>query len=205
MRIAVVTAGLSTPSSTRVLADAVATATRGRFSGAGAAVQVEVIELRELAHALVDALLTGCRSSALEKAIDEVTAADGLIAVTPIFNASYSALFKAFFDVLDIGALAGKPVLIAATGGTERHSLALEHALRPLFAYLGAYVAPTAVYAAPGDLGAGGGGMSGLAARAERAAEEFALLVTSVGHRPTAGYDEGPVPFEQVLAGQREG
>src|SRR5580658_9375042 len=112
MRIAVVTAGLSTPSSTRVLADALATATRGRFSGAGAAVQVEVIELRELAHALVDALLTGCRSSALEKAIDEVTAADGLIAVTPIFNASYSALFKAFFDVLDIGALAGKPVLI---------------------------------------------------------------------------------------------
>jgi FMN reductase len=71
-----------------------------------------------------------------------------VIAVTPIFSASYSGLFKTFFDVLERGALAGKPVLIAATGGSERHSLALEHAVRPLFAYLRAVVVPTAVYAA---------------------------------------------------------
>ena len=59
-----------------------------------------------------------------------------MIAVTPTFNASYSGLFKSFFDVLEQDALTDMPVLVAATGGTERHSLVLEHALRPLFSYL---------------------------------------------------------------------
>ncbi|MGH1555623.1 NAD(P)H-dependent oxidoreductase [Streptomyces sp. L7] len=59
--------------------------------------------------------------------------ADGLIVVTPVFSASYGGLFKSFFDVLDKDALAGKPLLIAATGGSARHSLVLDHALRPLF------------------------------------------------------------------------
>ena len=68
-----------------------------------------------------------------------------MIAVTPIFSASYSGLFKTFFDVLEEDALAGKPVLIGATAGTARHSLVLDHALRPLFAYLRADVVPTGV------------------------------------------------------------
>lgn len=81
--------------------------------------------------------------------------------MTPIFTASYSGLFKTFFDVVEADALTDKPVLIAATGGTERHSLALEHALRPLFTYLRAVVVPTAVYAASSDWGSGdGGGMA---------------------------------------------
>ena len=82
-----------------------------------------------------------------------MSAADALIAVSPIFSGSYSGLFKTFFDVLEPETLAGKPVLIGATGGTARHSLALEHALRPLFSYLHAVVVPTAVYAAPEDWG----------------------------------------------------
>ena len=59
-----------------------------------------------------------------------------------MFSASYSGLFKTFFDVLEEGTLDGKPVLVAATAGTARHSLVLEHALRPLFAYLHAVVVP---------------------------------------------------------------
>ena len=51
-------------------------------------------------------------------------------------------------------------MLIAATGGTARHSLALEHALRPLFTYLRAVVVPTAVYAAPEDWGLAGAQLS---------------------------------------------
>ncbi len=82
-----------------------------------------------------------------------MTSADAVIAVTPVFSASYSGLFKSFFDVLDEDALDGKPVLIGATGGTARHSLVLEHALRPLFAYLRATVVPTAVFAATEDFG----------------------------------------------------
>lgn len=193
MSIAVISAGLSVPSSTRVLADELATAVRDEL---GPQTEIEVIELREHAHALVDALLTGFAAPDLQVAIDTVVAADGLIAVTPIFTASYSALFKAFFDVLDRAALAGKPVLIAATGGTERHSLALEHELRPLFGYLRAHVVPTAVYAATGDFGTAG---SGLRERITRAAAEFARLVGAPDQRSVDDPWSNPVPFEQLL------
>ncbi|HEX3783830.1 MAG TPA: FMN reductase [Pseudonocardiaceae bacterium] len=201
MRIAVVTAGLSNPSSTRVLADQLAAATRRRFDSAAEPVEFDVIELRELGHPLVDNLLTGFPNDALKQAIAQVTGADGLIAVTPIFTASYNALFKAFFDVLDADALTGMPVLIGATGGTERHSLALDHALRPLFSYLRALVVPTAVYAASSDFGARDGDTAGLARRIDRAAEEFATLVRSVPRKQVADPYADVVSFESLLAG----
>ena len=147
--LVVISAGLSQPSSTRLLADQLAAAT----VAAAGDLDVTVIELRDLAHDIANHLLTGFPPAALEEAQDAVAAADALIAVTPIFTASYSGLFKSFFDVLDKDALAGKPVLIAATAGTARHSLTLEHALRPLFAYLRAVVVPTAVFAASDDWG----------------------------------------------------
>jgi FMN reductase len=131
--IAVVSAGLSQPSSTRLLADQLAAAAA---RGMPAGTQIVTIELRELAHDVVNNLLTGFPSPALQHAIGQVVGADGLIAVTPLYSGSYNGLFKSFFDVIDPEALAGKPVLIAATGGTARHSLALEHAIRPLFTYL---------------------------------------------------------------------
>jgi FMN reductase len=202
VKIAVVTAGLNTPSSTRVLADALAAATRRRLAADGTAVQFDIIELRELAHAVVDNLLTGFPSPALKQAIDQVTGADGLIAVTPIFNGSYSGLFKAFFDVLSSGAITGKPVLMGATGGTERHSLALDYALRPLFSYLGAHVAPTGVYAASSDFGATDRGTVGLGPRVERAVEQFTTLVRALDRRPVDDPFADPVPFEQLLAGR---
>ena len=152
--LAVVSAGLSQPSSTRLLADRLSDAVTEQLRSAGHDVLVEVVELRPLAHALADNLLTGFPNAELEAAISTVTNADALVAVTPIFTASYSGLFKTFFDVLDKDALAGKPTVLAATAGTARHSLALEHALRPLFAYLRAVVMPTAVFAATEDFGA---------------------------------------------------
>ena len=84
--------------------------------------------------------------------------ADAVIAVTPVFSAVYSGLFKMFFDVLEDGTLEGKPVLIAATAGTARHSLVLDFAMRPLFAYLRADVVPTGVFAASSDFGSGADG-----------------------------------------------
>src|SRR3954468_23198913 len=156
--LAVVSAGLSVPSSTRLLADRLTTATVDALRERGVTTTVEVVELRTYARDLADNMVTGFANESLREAVDTVTGADGVIAVTPIFSASYSGLFKTFTDVLDKDALAGKPVLIAATAGTARHSLALEHALRPLFAYLRAVVAPTAVFAAADDWGAGGDG-----------------------------------------------
>ena len=137
--IAVVSAGLSQPSSTRLLADQLAAATDRALRldlehGPPRRGAHEVIELRDLAHAITDNLLTGFPLRALADAVQTLRVADAVIAVTPVFGASYSGLFKSFFDVLEEGTLDGKPVLLAATAGTARHSLVLEFAMRPLFA-----------------------------------------------------------------------
>jgi len=197
--IAVLSAGLSQPSSTRLLADQLAGSTRRELEQAGADVDARIIELRDLAHDLTNNMLTGFPSSDLADAIEYVTGADALIAVTPIFSASYSGLFKSFFDVLDKDALAGKPVLIGATGGTARHSLALEFAVRPLFAYLRAIVVPTSVFAASEDWG-GGSSQGALSARVDRAADELTRLVTD--RQPAGPVDpfDTPTPFEHLLA-----
>jgi len=197
--IAVVTAGLGRPSSTRLLADRLAEATDRALRLADEDVVIEVVELREHAHAITDNLLTGFPSGDLAEAVRVVTGADGLVAVTPVFSASYSGLFKSFFDVLEEGALEGKPVLVAATAGTARHSLVLDFALRPLFAYLGAVAVPTGVFGASEDFGSNASGS--LAERVDRAGRELADLVL---RRPASGRVdpfENPTPFEQLLSG----
>jgi FMN reductase len=199
---AVVTAGLGQPSSTRLLADRLVTAASTEIGEHGDEARVQVVELREHAHDLANNLLAGFPSPRLGEAIDTVTGADGLVAVTPIFTASYSGLFKMFFDVLDDGVLGGKPVLIAATAGTPRHALVLEHAMRPLFAYLHAVVVPTAVFAAAEDWGAGDTAGDALTSRVDRAAHEFAALVCGAGsHTRAPDPFEDPTPFEQLLDG----
>ena len=198
--LVVVTAGLSQPSSTRLLADQLAAATRRGLATRSTESTVDVVELREHAHALADALVTGFAPAGLRAAQDAVTRADGLIAVTPIFNASYSGLFKSFFDVLPADALTGTPVLIGATGGSARHSLALEHALRPMFSHLRAVVAPTAVYGASEDWGSTG---HDLAARVDRAGAELAELVAARAGTGPADPFAAPVPFAQLLGDQR--
>lgn len=198
-RIAVVSAGLGRPSSTRLLADRLAEATDRALRLHDEEAAVEVVELRDLAHDITDNLLTGFPSPALAEAVRTVTSADAVIAVTPVFSASYSGLFKSFFDVLDDGALAGKPVLVGATAGTARHSLVLDFALRPLFAYLRAVVVPTAVFGASEDFG-NVDGLS-LAERVDRAGRELADLV--MGRRGGGPVDpfDNPTPFEQLLSG----
>ncbi|RAJ41781.1 MsuE subfamily FMN reductase [Kitasatospora sp. SolWspMP-SS2h] len=202
--LVVVTAGLGVPSSTRLLADRLAEAAARDLRAAGREVDVRVVELRELARDIADNLVTGFPPPALRDAVRAVEEADGLIAVTPIFSASYSGLFKSFVDVLDRDALTGKPVLIAATGGTARHSLALEHALRPLFSYLRAAVVPTAVFAASEDWGADGtGGDGSLAGRIARAAGELAESLAGRPAAPRTRPTEQVVPFAQQLAALR--
>ncbi|AYL37484.1 FMN reductase [Streptomyces sp. PDY-4] len=199
MRLVVVSAGLSVPSSTRLLGDRLAAATAAQTPA-----DVQVVELRDLAVEIAHNFTNGFPGRALADAFDAVTAADGLIVVTPVFSASYSGLFKSFFDTLSVSdpeALAGKPVLIAATGGTARHSLVLDHALRPLFSYLKAVVVPTGVYAASEDWGA-----EGLDGRVERAAGELAALTAGLSAarpRPTRDSFEEVTPFEERLAALR--
>ncbi|MGW0607264.1 CE1759 family FMN reductase [Streptomyces sp. NPDC002640] len=207
MRLVAVSAGLSTPSSTRLLADRLAEAARERLVTDGHEVVVEVVELRELARQIADNLVTGFPPPRLAAAVDAVTRADGLIAVTPVFTASYSGLFKSFFDLIAPDALTGKPVLLAATGGTARHSLVLDHALRPLFAYLRAVTLPTAVYAASADWGAPGDDYTeGLPARTRRAAGELAVAVASQasGASGASGARDGEEAEDEIDALERQ-
>jgi FMN reductase len=197
--LVVVSAGLSQPSSTRLLADRLTSATLTALRELDVDTTTEVIELRDHAHDLTDHLLTGFAGDGLQQAKDAVAGADGVIAVTPIFSASYNGLFKTFFDLLDDGALTGTPVLLGATAGTARHSLALEHAIRPLFSYLRALTAPTAVFAATEDWGNGGTIDGGLAGRIDRAAGEFAALVAAYEAPETVDPFSSPTPFEQLL------
>lgn len=177
-RIVAVSAGLSEPSSTRLLTDQLGEAVRRHVTAHGEDVTVEVVELRPLARLIADQMLTRFPSGELKAAIEKVIGADALIAVTPVFSGSYSGLFKSFFDNLDTNALDGKPVLIGATGGSARHSLMLEHAMRPLFSYLHASVVPTGVMAATEDFGT-----PGLERRIDRSAAELvnALLGATAG------------------------
>ena len=192
--LVVVSAGLSQPSSTRLLADRLADAPSTATSATPASSPgVEVIELRDHAQDLTNHLLTGFPSPKLQAALDAVLGADGLIAVSPIFSASYSGLFKLFFDLVERDGFAGKPVLIAATGGTARHSLAVEHALRPLFAYLNAAVVATGVYAATEDWGRGGDAADGsLVERIDRAARELSRARWPHGSRDVPWTVRGP-------------
>lgn len=209
--IAVITAGLSTPSSTRQLADRLADATVAAVTARGEAAEVKVIEVRPLARDLADAFTSaGVASPALDDARRTVAAADGVIAVTPVFKASYSGLFKMFLDSLADDALRGVPVLPAATAGTARHSLVVDHALRPLFAYFGAVTAPTGVFAATDDFGAATfGGADPLDERIRRAAGEFADLILAQGvgglaqRASGAGVEESGPSFTDLLKGHR--
>ena len=206
-RLVVISAGLSVPSSTRLLADRLADAVVSATEARGTSLEIEHVELRPLAHQLADHLLTGFASGNLADAIAKVRRADGLVFVTPVFAASYSGLFKTFVDVLEPGALDGKPVLIAATGGTARHSMVLDHALRPLFSHLRAVVVPTGVFAASEDFGSTDEGH--LDKRVRRAAGELAVLMgVDTGpvdqpitdeRRSVEDQFENPTPFEELL------
>lgn len=199
--LAVISGGLNEPSSTRLLADRVAASATQALADLDVEVQVDVMDLRDHAHELTNMMLTGFAGPDLATAIDKVMKADGLIVATPIFSASYSGLFKTFFDLLEPDALVGKPVLIAATAGTARHSLALEHVVRPLFSYLRAVVVPTTVFAASEDWGIGSSSGEALSERIDRAARELARLVASdLRPAPVDPYDD-VMSFEDLLGG----
>ncbi|MCA4133273.1 FMN reductase [Arthrobacter sp. M4] len=197
-RITVLSAGLGVPSSSRLLADQLAAATERELTAAGYNAVVEVVELRDLAVDIANNFVTGYAAPRLAEVISDVEQSDGIIAVTPVFSASYSGLFKSFIDVLDPKSLDGKAVLLGATGGSDRHQLMLDHAMRPLFSYLRTRMTSTAVFAGPQDWGNGDGGTS-LSARVDQAAGELVQLLD--GPQPGRKAPEVSLPFEQLLAG----
>ena len=176
-------AGGSTPSSSAMLAERLGESTRLALEADSRMASVKVISLRPLVSDIALASVGGPLSEGLKAAVDALAQADGVIAVTPVFQSSYSGLFKSFIDVLPEGTLRGVPVLMGATAGTARHSLVTEMAMRPLFAYLKAVTATLVVFAASEDFGASweeggaGGGTAPLPERIERAGGELAQLI----------------------------
>jgi FMN reductase len=166
-RLVVISAGTGNPSSTRQLTDRIAAKTLERLEAT-----VTTIDLAPLAIDTARAAVAGFPGPELQPAIDQLAAADGIIAATPVYKAGISGLFKTFVDVLDNDLIVAKPVLLAATGGTGRHALVIDDQMRPLFAYLRALTLPTSVYAAPEDWGS-----PELGTRIERAATELAVVV----------------------------
>jgi len=159
------------------------------------------VELRELAHDLTDALLTRFPSGRLAQVIAQLRAADAVVAVTPVFNVGPSGLFKTFVDALDMELWRDKPVLLGATAGSVRHSLAIDYALRPTFSYLKADLVPTSVFAASADFGADTEGQAEeqpLAVRVRRAAGELATMVR-------AGLGETPGTADNGATGAEAG
>ena len=196
-RVVVVSAGVGEPSSTRLLADRLAASVQAQRDS----VVVETVDLREIAVDIARSMIAGFPVGAADPAVKAVVESDAVIAATPVFNASYSGLFKSFFDIIDKDSFAGKPVLIAATGGSPRHSMVLDHAVRPMFSYLRAVVVPTGVYAASEDWAGTSGDTATLADRVDRAAGELVALLGGTRTTPSPVDDDeaGIANFARLL------
>jgi FMN reductase len=180
--LVLVSAGTSDPSSTRMLADRTAQRVADLAAADGHRVEIRVIDLRELATDITTALTSQLTTPRLQRAIDALAGADGVIAATPVYKASASGLFSSFFHVLDNDLLIAKPVVLAATAGTARHALVLDDQMRSLFAYLRTLPVPTSLFAAPEDWGD-----PALNKRIDRAAYELLLLMESGFARKVRG------------------
>jgi FMN reductase len=173
-KLAVISAGTSDPSSTRLLADRIADRTCELAACHGRTVTSSVIELREISGDISSALVSQLMTPRLQAAVAALGEADGIIASTPVYKASPSGLFTSFVDVLDDDLIIARPVVLAATAGTARHALVADDQLRSMFAYLRALTIPTSLFAAPEDWGD-----PALNKRIDRAAVELVLLMES--------------------------
>ena len=173
-RVVVVNAGVSDPSSTKMLADRLALRVEANAQRDGRTVETLNLDLRELLPELGAALASGHLGPKFTKAVEALKSADGIIATAPVYKAGPSGLFTSFFQVLDNDLLIAKPVVLGATAGTARHALVVDGEMRSLFAFLRTMTAPTSVFASTEDWQA-----SSLAKRIDRAARELVVLMES--------------------------
>ncbi|MER2263949.1 FMN reductase [Methylobacterium oxalidis] len=171
LRVVAFSGNTRRPSRTRALVEAVAG---------------ELARLRPVEVRVLDLLDAGPGVGALDRAalplpaariVEGIEGADALIVGTPVYKGAYSGLFKHVFDFVEPESLAGKPVVLTATGGGARHALVVEHALRPLFGFFAAQTVPTAVYAGEREIVDGVIADPAVRARALAAAAELGALL----------------------------
>jgi len=197
LRIVVLSGGIGQPSSTRLLGDRLADAVRTQLGAQGRRATVEVIELREHATDVARFLTSAIESDQLREAKQQVIDADALVVVTPVFNAGVAGLVKSFLDLFTADDLGGMPVLLGATGGTARHSMVIDHGLRPVTSHLRMWAVPTGVFVATEEWGATGGPNERIA----RAAGELVDLLVRTPRRQVVDPYEDVTPFAQMLGG----
>jgi len=134
------------PSKTRALVTSLVAETARQCGGANA-----VYDVLDLMPDLGTCLFRSDASPKLQRILQDIESADGLVVASPVYKGSYGGLFKHLIDLLDPNSLMERPVLIAATGGGQRHALMVEHQMRPLFGFFGASSVPLAVYASDTD------------------------------------------------------
>ena len=145
VRIVGVSGSLSVPSRTTELVAAVAREFADPLDAS-----VEIVEL----GSLVGALAGTNRSELGAEAIAALTAvenADVIVVGSPAYRAAYTGIFKHFFDFVGQYALVDKPIVLTATGGSDRHALLVEHQMRPLFGFFQALTLPLGIFATEGD------------------------------------------------------
>ena len=183
LRIVAVSGSLHRPSSTTALVAALADAVARRLDA-----EIGLVELAEVGPGLSGALKRSELTPDAEHAIAAIEQADLLVVGSPVYRASFTGLFKHLFDFVDEHALTDVPVLLAATGGSQRHALTIEHQLRPLFAFFQALTLPVGVYAASEDFEAGRVRCPAILERIEAAADRALpyLRATPAPVRPAA-------------------
>ena len=178
LRIVGFAGSLSSPSKTRNLVELV-TAKAASSLGATAA----TYDLTDLQPALGTAQSLDDLDGLPRAIVAAILSADALVVGSPVYKGSYTGLFKHLFDLIDPAALAGKPVLLTATGGGDKHALVIEHQLRPLFGFFEAVTLPTGLYASAADFRDGVPASATLLARIDRA---VAQLAQGLQHLPVA-------------------
>lgn len=182
-QIVVISAGVSQPSSTHLLADQFVRRVLQRADAAQVTVEVRQVELRPLAQQIVQTMISGLQSAEIAQAIDHLAAADAIVVATPIYKAGMSGLLKSFLDILDQDLLLAKPTALLATAGTARHALVVDEQLRSTMAFFRALTIPTSVFSTSEDWGS-----ASLGGRLDRAANELvALLASDVARAITGG------------------
>lgn len=198
-RLVVVNAGVSDPSSTKLLADRASARVTSLAESRGATIELTTVDLRELLPELAPAISSQHFGPGFQRAIKALQEADAVIAAAPVYKAGASGLFTSFFQVLDNDLLIGKPVILAATAGTARHALVVDEELRSLFAYLRTLVVPTSLFASTEDWSD-----NALTKRIDRAAFELVLLMESGFARAVKDESWGQYQHEYGSAGGTE-
>ncbi|MEW6630177.1 MAG: FMN reductase [Pseudomonadota bacterium] len=167
-----ISGNLTRPSKTKAFITHIAGEVAGRIGAASA-----IFDIEDLGSSFPSARRISDLDPAARNIVAQLTGADVLVAGSPTFKGSYTGLFKHLFDLLDPASLRGKPVILAATGGGERHSLIVEHQLRPLFGFFEALTMPTAIYASDKDFADGALVSDAIHARARQAVAEASNVV----------------------------